>query len=92
MNLWQDIRFAVRLLVKDRWFTAVAAQLQVMGRTSARNTTYAMPAIDVVNGRAQVVIPAGARLLGQTKPVQTFGETRLAVAFHRLLLPDWGAL
>jgi type IV secretion system protein TrbI len=36
----------------------------------------------------QVVIPAGARLLGQTKPVQTFGETRLAVAFHRLLLPD----
>jgi type IV secretion system protein VirB10 len=36
----------------------------------------------------QVVIPAGARLLGETKPVQTFGETRLAVAFHRLLLPD----
>lgn len=21
MALWQDIRFAVRLLVKDRWFT-----------------------------------------------------------------------
>ena len=36
----------------------------------------------------QVVIPAGARLLGETRPVQTFGETRLAVAFHRLLLPD----
>jgi type IV secretion system protein VirB10 len=36
----------------------------------------------------QVVIPAGTRLLGETKPVQTFGETRLAVAFHRLLLPD----
>jgi type IV secretion system protein TrbI len=36
----------------------------------------------------QVVIPGGARLLGETKPVQTFGETRLAVAFHRLLLPD----
>ena len=35
-----------------------------------------------------MVIPAGARLLGETKPVQTFGETRLAVAFHRLLLPD----
>src|SRR6185436_1987623 len=25
----------------------------------------------------QVVIPAGARLLGETRPVQTFGETRL---------------
>jgi type IV secretion system protein VirB10 len=36
----------------------------------------------------QVVIPAGARLLGDTKPVQAFGETRLAVAFHRLLMPD----
>jgi type IV secretory pathway VirB10-like protein len=35
-----------------------------------------------------VVIPAGARMLGETKPVQTLGETRLAVAFHRLLMPD----
>ena len=36
----------------------------------------------------QVLIPAGARILGETKPVQAFGETRLAVSFHRLLLPD----
>lgn len=35
-----------------------------------------------------VLIPAGARLLGETRPVQAFGETRLAVAFHRLVLPD----
>ena len=35
-----------------------------------------------------VLIPAGARLLGETRPVQAFGEARLAVAFHRLLLPD----
>jgi type IV secretory pathway VirB10-like protein len=35
-----------------------------------------------------VLIPAGARLLGQTKPVQTFGESRLAVTFHRLVMPD----
>jgi type IV secretion system protein VirB10 len=35
-----------------------------------------------------VVIPAGARVLGATKPVQAFGETRLAVAFNRLVLPD----
>src|SRR5262245_21325550 len=31
MNLWQDIRFAVRLLVKDRWFTAVAAVALALG-------------------------------------------------------------
>src|SRR5439155_19629247 len=36
----------------------------------------------------QVVIPAGARVLGETKPVQALGETRLAVSFHRLLMPD----
>ena len=35
-----------------------------------------------------VLIPAGARLLGETKPVQAFGETRLAVVFHRLVMPD----
>jgi type IV secretory pathway VirB10-like protein len=36
----------------------------------------------------QLVIPAGARVLGQTKAVQAFGESRLAVAFHRLLMPN----
>lgn len=35
-----------------------------------------------------VLIPAGARVLGETKPVQTVGEQRLAVAFHRLVFPD----
>src|SRR5205085_1819190 len=35
-----------------------------------------------------VLIPAGSRVLGETKPVQSFGETRLAVAFNRLALPD----
>jgi type IV secretion system protein VirB10 len=35
-----------------------------------------------------VLIPAGARVLGETRPVQSFGETRLAVSFHRLVLPD----
>ena len=35
-----------------------------------------------------VLIPAGSRVLGETKPVQSYGETRLAVAFNRLVLPD----
>jgi type IV secretory pathway VirB10-like protein len=35
-----------------------------------------------------VLIPAGSRVLGETKPVQAFGESRLAVAFNRLVLPD----
>lgn len=35
-----------------------------------------------------ILIPAGARILGETRPVQALGETRLAVAFHRVLMPD----
>jgi type IV secretory pathway VirB10-like protein len=35
-----------------------------------------------------VLIPAGARVLGESKPVQNVGEARLAVGFHRLLFPD----
>ena len=40
------------------------------------------------HSRQFVVIPAGARVLGETRPVQAFGERRLAVAFHRLVMPD----
>jgi type IV secretory pathway VirB10-like protein len=35
-----------------------------------------------------VVIPAGARVLGEARAVNTFGQSRLAVVFHRVLLPN----
>ena len=35
-----------------------------------------------------LVIPAGARVLGEAKAVNTFGQSRLAVVFHRVLLPN----
>lgn len=38
--------------------------------------------------RQRIVIPSGARVLGSAAPVQTWGESRLAVSFHRLVLPD----
>jgi type IV secretion system protein VirB10 len=40
------------------------------------------------NDRQHLLIPAGSKLLGETKKVETFGQTRLAVAFHRILMPD----
>jgi type IV secretory pathway VirB10-like protein len=38
--------------------------------------------------RQHVLIPAGARVLGSAAPVQSWGDSRLAVSFHRLLMPD----
>jgi type IV secretion system protein VirB10 len=38
--------------------------------------------------RQSVLIPAGARVLGSSSPVQAWGESRLAVSFHRLVMPD----
>jgi type IV secretion system protein TrbI len=38
--------------------------------------------------RQRVLIPAGARVLGAAAPVQTWGDSRLAVSFHRLVMPD----
>ena len=35
-----------------------------------------------------VLIPSGSRVLGDVHPVDTSGQSRLAVAFHRLVMPD----
>ncbi|MCZ0933632.1 MAG: hypothetical protein OXJ54_00460, partial [Gemmatimonadetes bacterium] len=38
--------------------------------------------------RQRVLIPRGARVVGTAQAVETQDQSRLAVAFHRLLLPD----
>jgi len=38
--------------------------------------------------RQHLLIPAGTKLLGESRKVESFGQTRLAVSFHRLLMPD----
>jgi type IV secretion system protein VirB10 len=56
--------------------------------------TFAGPVVCLVttpvytHDRQAVVIPAGARLLGASSPVQSWGDSRLAVSFHRLVMPD----
>jgi type IV secretion system protein TrbI len=40
------------------------------------------------NDRQHVLIPAGSKLLGETKKVDALGQTRLAVVFHRVVMPD----
>lgn len=38
--------------------------------------------------RQHLLIPAGTKLLGETRKVEAFGQTRLAVLFHRMVMPD----
>lgn len=38
--------------------------------------------------RQHLLIPAGSKLLGESKQVDSFGQRRLAVFFHRLIMPD----
>ena len=38
--------------------------------------------------RQRVLVPRGTRVLGTVAPVSGFGQARLAVGFHRMILPD----
>jgi len=38
--------------------------------------------------RQHLLIPRGTKLLGEARKVENLGQTRLAVVFHRLLMPD----
>jgi type IV secretion system protein TrbI len=57
------------------------------GGSAAPVTCLVTTPVYSADGR-QLLIPAGARVLGLTRPVQAWGETRLAVTFHRLILPN----
>ncbi|MDP3720080.1 MAG: TrbI/VirB10 family protein [Acidobacteriota bacterium] len=39
------------------------------------------------NGQ-HILVPAGARVLGETRQVEGLNDTRLAVGFHRVVMPD----
>jgi type IV secretion system protein VirB10 len=38
--------------------------------------------------RQHLLIPQGSRVLGEVKPVNGLGQQRLAVMFHRIIMPD----
>lgn len=40
------------------------------------------------HNRQHLLIPAGTKLLGEAKRVDNFGQNRLAVLFHRIVMPD----
>jgi type IV secretion system protein TrbI len=38
--------------------------------------------------RQHLLIPAGSKIVGEASKVDSFGQERLALAFHRLIMPD----
>lgn len=40
------------------------------------------------HNRDELLVPSGSRLLGETKKISEVGQERLAVIFHRLIMPD----
>ena len=40
------------------------------------------------HNRQKLLIPKGSRVLGEVRPVEQFGQERLAVVFHRIIMPD----
>jgi type IV secretory pathway VirB10-like protein len=38
--------------------------------------------------RQHLLIPQGSRILGEVKPIASFGQQRLAIMFHRIIMPD----
>jgi type IV secretory pathway VirB10-like protein len=38
--------------------------------------------------RQHLLLPAGTKILGEARKVESLGQTRLAVSFHRLVMPD----
>ena len=57
------------------------------GGSSAPVNCMVTNALYSADGR-RVLVPAGARVLGETRAVEGWGETRLAVSFHRIVMPD----
>ena len=58
------------------------------------NGTFAGPVSCLVttdtysHDRQQVLIPAGTKVVGEAKKAEALGQQRLAVFFHRLIMPD----
>jgi type IV secretion system protein VirB10 len=64
--------------------------------TNRLDGTYAGPVNCLVSvpvfAADHLVIPAGARVLGEARAVNAFGQSRLAVIFHRLLMPNGNSI
>jgi hypothetical protein len=82
MGLLQDFRFAVRLLVKDRWFTLVAAVALALG-IAANNAVFTLVNAVLIRG---VPFKDGNRIVALGTPTRA-----IAIWASRFLISKTGA-
>src|SRR5262252_4632794 len=66
VSLWQDVRYAARLLVKDKWFTAVAAVALALG-IGVNTTVFTLVNVVLLRG-LPFAEPERIIALGMTNP------------------------
>src|SRR5438876_8010065 len=84
MSFWQDLRFAARLLVKDKWFTLVAATALALG-IGVNNTVFTFVNAVLIRG-LPFDEPERIMALGMRDPAR---DRTLGVSY--LDLKDWQA-
>src|SRR3954447_21517407 len=84
MNLMQDVRFAIRLLIKDRWFTAVAVIALALG-IGVNATVFTFVNAVLIRGlpfndpaRIVAITPRDARNHDRSTSYQDFQDWRAA--------------
>jgi predicted permease len=74
MGLWQDLRGAIRLLVKDKWFTAVAAAALALG-IGVNNTVFTFVNAVLIRGlpfdEPDRIMALGTRERARDQPMGT---------------------
>ncbi len=86
--------FSQAATVSSKRYTLFEGTVLETALVNRLDSSFAGPIITMVTNdvyshdRQNVIIPAGTKCLGQTKPVESLGQSRMAVFFHRLIMPD----
>ena len=77
-----------------RLYTIFEGSILESALVNRLDSSFAGPIITMVTNdvyshdRDHVLIPAGTKCIGRTAAVESLGQTRMAVSFHRLIMPD----
>jgi type IV secretion system protein VirB10 len=79
---------------QEKQYTLYEGTLIETALVNRLNATFSGPAVSIVttdvyssNGK-HVLIPRGSRVIGEVRQVDNLGQQRVAVSFHRILLPN----